>query len=54
METLLKIIEEKMMLIEELTKQLEEKTKQLKGQQNSCMFWYDKFNELKQSHENIR
>jgi hypothetical protein len=54
MKTLLKIIEEKMMLIEELRKQLAEKTEEAKRQHDSSMFWYDKFNELKQNNENIR
>jgi len=37
-----------------LLKIIEELRKEAKHQQDSSMFWYDKFNELKQSNENIR
>ena len=54
METLLKIIKEKMMLIEELKQQLADKTEEANRWRDSSMFWYDNFNELKKSHEKIR
>ena len=46
METLLKIIEEKMLLIEQLQAQLIEQTKRAEENSKTMLYWYEKFNEL--------
>jgi len=46
METLVKIIEEKMLLIEQLENQLLQSKKELETEEESKLFWYKKFIEL--------
>jgi hypothetical protein len=46
METLLKIIEEKMLLIEQLEAKLIEAQKEIEYQQETKFTWYKKFTEL--------
>ena len=46
METLVKIIEEKMLLIEQLESQLIKNEEVLKEKSDSLLYWYRKFNEL--------
>lgn len=49
METLVKIIEEKMLLIEQLESQLVESQKEIKYQKDSKLDWYRKFVELEET-----
>ena len=44
METLLKIIEEKMLLIEQLQAQLKEQTERAEENSKTMIYWYDKCN----------
>lgn len=44
METLLKIIEEKMLLIEQLQAQLKEQTERAEENAKTMIYWYDKCN----------
>ena len=44
METLLKIIEEKMLLIEQLQAQLAEQTERAEENSKTMIYWYDKCN----------
>jgi len=46
METLVKIIEEKMLLIEQLESQLTEKTNELDKAEKGSTFWYQKYKSL--------
>ena len=52
METLVKIIEEKMLLVEELEDQLIELQKELEYQKERKFEWYKKFVELEKTLEN--
>jgi len=47
METLLKILQEKMLLIEQLESQLIEQTKKAEESTKTMLYWYEKFNALK-------
>jgi len=49
METLVKIIEEKMLLIEQLEAQLVKAKEESKKQTESMLYWYEKFTELSTS-----
>jgi len=49
METLVKIIEEKMLLIEQLESQLVESQKEIEYQKNSKLDWYRKFIKLEET-----
>jgi len=42
METLVKILQEKMLLIEQLESQLAEQTKKAKENSESMLYWYEK------------
>ena len=44
METLVKIIEEKMLLIEQLESQLKEQTERAEENSKSMLYWYEKYN----------
>jgi uncharacterized coiled-coil protein SlyX len=46
METLLKILQEKMLLIEQLESQLIAKDEKIAEQGKTIVYWYEKFNEL--------
>ena len=46
METLVKIIEEKMLLIEQLENQLLQSKKELETEKESKFFWYKSYSEL--------
>lgn len=46
METLLKIIEEKMLLIDQLQSQLKEQTERADENSKTMVYWYDKCNAL--------
>lgn len=48
METLLKIIEEKMLLIEQLQAQLAKETERAEENSKTMLYWHDKCNEVKQ------
>lgn len=52
METLVKIIEEKILLIEKLESQLIEAKKEIEYQQESKFTWYKKFTELENTLKN--
>lgn len=52
MKTLVKIIEEKMLLIEELEDQLVELQKEIEYQKERKFIWYKKFFELEKTLEN--
>jgi hypothetical protein len=52
METLVKIIEEKMLLIEQLEAKLIETQKQVEWEQERKLDWYKKFNELESTLKN--
>jgi len=46
METLLKILQEKMLLIEQLEAQLIEQTKKAEESTKTMLYWYEKYNRL--------
>jgi len=46
METLVKILQEKMLLIEQLESQLAEQTKRAEENSKTMLYWYEKFNNL--------
>jgi len=46
METLLKILQEKMLLIEQLESQLIEQTQKAEESTKTMLYWYEKFNRL--------
>jgi len=52
METLLKIIEEKLLLIEQLQAKLMEAQKEIEYQQGCKLDWYKKFTELESTLKN--